>query len=175
MFTRVVHRRPRRELLVALGLFVLGLLLTFAQQPAAQNQPQPGPTFRTEANYIRVDVYATTPDGVAINDLRSEDFELLEDRVPQTIDQFSPIVIRGASAPTLRPDPRTPEDSRQAATEARARIFVLFLDAMHVDQDASRRIARPLTDALRACWDRTTWWPSSVRDRRRRPSPSRDR
>lgn len=149
MFTRVVHRRPRRELLVALGLFVLGLLLTFAQQPAAQNQPQPGPTFRTEANYIRVDVYATTPDGVAINDLRSEDFELLEDRVPQTIDQFSPIVIRGASAPTLRPDPRTPEDSRQAATEARARIFVLFLDAMHVDQDASRRIARPLTDALR--------------------------
>ena len=98
-----------------------GPLIT-AQQSTAQDQTQP--TFRTEANYIRVDVYATTRDGMPVTDLRREDFELLEDRVPQTIDQFSPIEIRTGNAPPARSDPRTPEDSRQAATEPRARVFV---------------------------------------------------
>src|SRR6185295_2557925 len=32
---------------------------------------------------------------------------------------------------------------------ARARVFVLFLDVMHVDGAASKTIARPLVDALR--------------------------
>jgi VWFA-related protein len=118
-----------------------------AQQSAAQDQPRP--TFRTEANYIRVDVYATTRDGAPVRDLRREDFDLLEDRVPQTIDQFSPIEIRTGNVVPTRSDPRTAADGKQAATEPRARIFVLFLDALHVDRIASQRIATPLTDAIR--------------------------
>jgi hypothetical protein len=43
----------------------------------------------------------------------------------------------------------TPEASRQAATDARARVSVLFLDVLHVDGSASQTIARPLIDALR--------------------------
>ena len=113
------------------------------------SQDQPRPTFRTEANYVRVDAYTTTTDGVPIEDLRRDEFELLEDRVPQTIDQFATVRIRGGGPPTARSDPRTPEESRQAATDARARVFILFLDVMHVDRTASVRIAKPLTDALR--------------------------
>ncbi|HEY1306234.1 MAG TPA: VWA domain-containing protein [Vicinamibacterales bacterium] len=112
-------------------------------------QDQPRPTFRTEANYVRVDVYATTADGTPIGDLRREEFKLLEDRVPQTIDQFTTVAIRTGIVPATRSDPRTPEDSRQAAADSRARVFVLFLDAIHVDGNASKIIARPLTDALR--------------------------
>jgi VWFA-related protein len=118
---------------------------------AGQAPPQEPsrPSFRTEANYVRVDAYATTRDGAAVGDLRREDFQLLEDRVPQTIDQFSRVAIRAGAAAPLRSDPRTAEEGRQAATDARARVFVLFLDVMHVDGVASRTIAQPLIGALR--------------------------
>jgi len=147
MYTRVLGRRPWQIVLVSGFALLLGGPLMTAQQSSAQDQPRP--TFRTEANYIRVDVYATTRDGMPVTDLRREDFELLEDRAPQTIDQFSPIEIRTGNNPSTRSDPRTPEDSRQAAAEPRARVFVLFLDTLHVDRVASQRIATPLTNAIR--------------------------
>ena len=147
MSTRALGGHLRQTALVAVCALLLGGPLMTAQQSTAQDQPQP--TFRTEANYIRVDVYATTRDGMPVTDLRREDFELLEDRAPQTIDQFSPIEIRTGNLLQTRSHPRTPEDSRQAATEPRARVFVLFLDTLHVDRVASQRIAAPLTNAIR--------------------------
>ena len=147
MFSRQVRGRLRWELLVAFGPFLIGTLLALAQQPAVQEPTRP--TFHTEANYIRVDVYATTADGTPVGDLRRDQFEVLEDRVRQTIDQFTPVVIRAGAVSTTRTDPQSPEESRQAATDSRARVFVLFLDTMHVDANASKIIARPLTDALR--------------------------
>jgi len=147
MSTRALGGHLRQTALVAVCALLLGGPLMTAQQSTAQDQPRS--TFRTEANYIRVDVYATTRDGMPVTDLRREDFELLEDRAPQTIDQFSPIEIRTGNLLQTRSDPRTPEDSRQAATEPRARVFVLFLDTLHVDRVASQRIAAPLTNAIR--------------------------
>ena len=147
MFSRLVRGRVRWELFVAFGPLLVGALVALAQQPGVLEPPRP--TFHTEANYIRVDVYATTADGTPVGDLRRDEFDLIEDRVRQTIDQFTPVVIRAGAMPTTRSDPRSPEESRQAATDARARVFVLFLDAMHVDSSASKIIARPLTDALR--------------------------
>src|SRR5437867_4616902 len=94
---------------------------------AAQAQDQtPRPTFRTEANYVRVDVYPTR-NGAPVTDLRSEDFEILEDKVPQKIEQFEQIVIRGGGAQDARREPNTVAESRQAALDPRARVFVLFL------------------------------------------------
>ena len=148
MFSRLLRERLRWKGLLACGPFVFGVLIAFAQQPASQDQNRP--IFRTEANYVRVDVYATTRDGSVIDNLRRDEFELLEDRVRQTIDQFTPIAITTGPAPTARKDPVTPETSRQAATESRARVFVLFLDVMHVDRTASQRIAKPLVDSLRS-------------------------
>ena len=137
----------RRRLATAAAIVIAVAIAGAPLRIASQDQPRP--TFRTEANYVRVDAYATTKDGVPIDDLRRDEFELLEDRVPQTIEQFASVRIRGGGAPTARPDPRTPEESRQAATDSRARVFILFLDVMHVDRTASIRIAKPLTDALK--------------------------
>jgi len=145
MFTRLTG--GRRQFATAAAIAIAFAIAGTPIRTASQDQPRP--TFRTEANYVRVDAYATTKDGVPIDDLRRDEFEILEDRVPQTIDQFATVRIRGGGAPTTRSDPRTPEESRQAATEARARVFILFLDVMHVDRTASIRIAKPLTDALR--------------------------
>ena len=105
------------------------------------------PTFRTEASYVRVDVYPTR-NGVPVTDLKSEDFEILEDKVAQTIDQFEHVVIRGAGAQDARREPNTVAESRQAAQDPRARVLVLFLDINHVELTASRAIRGPLVEAL---------------------------
>ena len=143
MFTHLTGARRQLAAAIVITSAIAGAPIRIA------SQDQPRPTFRTEANYVRVDAYATTKDGVPIDDLRRDEFELLEDRMPQTIDQFATVRIRGGGPPTARPDPRGPEESRQASTDSRARVFILFLDVMNVDRTASIRIAKPLTDALR--------------------------
>ena len=113
----------------------------------AQDPPQP-PTFRTEANYVRVDLFPTTRDGVPVADLRQDELEILEDGVPQKIEQFEHVVIRGNLPQEARREPTTTAESRAMLQEARARVFVLFLDTLHVEQSASRTIRQPLVDML---------------------------
>jgi VWFA-related protein len=113
---------------------------------AAQDQP-PRPTFRTGANYVRVDVYPTK-DGGPVLDLSKDDFEILEERAPQKIDQFEHIVIRAAGPQESRIEPNNPRDMRSMLETGRARVFVLFLDTYHVDVIGSHNIRKPLVDAL---------------------------
>jgi VWFA-related protein len=112
--------------------------------PAQGTQP---PTFRTEANYVRVDVYPTV-DGVPVADLQREDFEVAEDGAVQTIDAFDHIVIRGVSQDQRGPEPSSVAESRAMLENPRARVFVLFLDAYHVSVEGSANIRAPLTRAL---------------------------
>lgn len=127
-------------------VFIASLLLTDGAAPQSQDQST-RPTFRTEANYVRVDVYPTR-NGAPVTDLTSADFELLEDKVPQKIDQFEHIVIRAAGPQETRREPNTVAESRQAVLDPRARVFVLFLDIGHVEMAASRAIRAPLIEAL---------------------------
>ena len=125
---------------------VLLAMAAFAQTPATQ--PPPQPTFRTEANYVRVDVYPTNRDGTPVTDLRQEDFEIVEAGAPQTIEQFERVLIQGNLPQEMRREPNSVEAGRQAAQNPRARVFVIFLDANHVDVVGSHNIRRPLVDAL---------------------------
>jgi VWFA-related protein len=112
----------------------------------AQAQPPP-PTFRTEANYVRVDVYPTR-NGAPVTGLTQADFEILEGGMPQAIDAFEHVVISGGAPQETRREPNTVAESRQAAQNPRARVFVLFLDINHVGVEGSHNIRRPLVDAL---------------------------
>ena len=114
--------------------------------PALQTQPA-APTFRTEANYVRVDVFPTANDA-PVGDLRQDDFEVLEDHVPQKIEQFEHVVVRGSVPQEIRREPNTLAESRQAVADARARVFVLFLDVYHVEVEGSHNIRKPLVEAL---------------------------
>src|SRR4029453_5408411 len=96
-------------------------------QTPQPDQPPPQPTFRTEANYVRVDVYPTK-DGAPIADLTAEDFEVLENNAPQKIEQFERVVVRAAGPQETRIEPNTVAQSRSLAESSRARLFVLFLD-----------------------------------------------
>jgi VWFA-related protein len=112
----------------------------------AQDQ-QPRPTFRTEANYVRVDAYPTK-NGAPVADLTREEFDILDNGQPQRIEQFERVVIRSAGPQESRIEPNTVAESRSMVESPRARVFVLFLDTYHVDVAASRQIRRPLTILL---------------------------
>jgi VWFA-related protein len=109
--------------------------------------PVPQPTFRTEANYVRVDAYPTR-NGLPITDLTRDDFEISEGGQPQKIEQFEYVNIRGNTPQELRPEPNTIRESLEMARNPRARVMVVFLDIGHVGVDGSHRIRQPLIEML---------------------------
>ena len=109
--------------------------------------PQPPPTFRTEANYVRVDIYPTKDDA-PVADLTQADFEVLESGAPQKIEQFEHVTIRAAVPQDTRIEPNSVRESLAMAQSSRARLIVLFLDTYHVEIEGSHNIRKPLVDAL---------------------------
>jgi VWFA-related protein len=122
---------------LALGVLTACVLAAAlgAQAPAGQQPPagQSQARFRVEVGFVRVDVYPTA-DNRAVADLTKDDFEILEDGVPQKVATFEHVAIRpgGVATVTERFDPRTLAESTQAAANPRNRLFVLFLDTYHV-------------------------------------------
>ena len=126
---------------------------TSAQTPAPPPAPQPPsgqapsseqrPTFRTGANFVRVDVYPTH-DGKPVEDLTAADFEVLEDGARQKIDTFEHVVVSPAGPQTERIEPSSQREMLQAAENPRNRVFVVFLDTTHVAFENSYAIVEPL-------------------------------
>ena len=84
---------PTRLLLILALVCLPGPSATHQLNAQQDNQT---PVFRTEANYVRVDVYPLANDA-PVMDLQQEDFEVREDGVPQRIEAFSRVLIRGPS------------------------------------------------------------------------------
>ena len=149
------HSPVRRPTSLGLLLSVLAVSALLAQQPAppaapapstqppAQPPPPPPQRFRTEANYVRVDVYPTK-DGLAVQDLTAEDFELLEDGARQKVDAFEHVVISPAGPQTIRAEANSVRGGEQMAGNPRNRVFVFFLDIPHVSVEGSHAIKEPL-------------------------------
>ena len=140
--------RLMRWISAASLLGVVAVTVQGQRQVADDNQLIP-PTFRTEANYVRVDVFVTR-DGEPVTDLRPEEVQILDEGVLQEITQFEYIRIRGHVPQEARREPNTVAESREMLRDPRARVFVLFLDTRHVDVANSRRISQPLIDSLDA-------------------------
>jgi len=92
-------------------------------------------------------MYATV-DGKSIEDLTAEEVEVLEDGVPQKLEGFEHVLVRSAGAQDSRREPNTVEQSRQIAAEARARVFVIFLDTYHTTIEGSSNMRLPLIKFL---------------------------
>jgi VWFA-related protein len=123
---------------------LVAVLLTLA---AVSLSAQTGPTFRTGANYVRVDMYATR-DGQVVDDLRLEEIEVLEDGAPQKIEAFEHVLVRPAGPDATRVEPNTVAGSRQAAADPRARVFVIFLDTLNTQIEGSSNMRLPLVRFL---------------------------
>src|SRR5688572_11174763 len=112
-------------------------------QPRATADDQPPPRFRTDANYVRVDAYPTR-DGKPIEDLKAEDFEVLENGEKQRIDAFERVVISPAGPQSMRVEASTVRGAEQMAANPRNRVFVIFLDMPNVDVASAHRVNQPL-------------------------------
>ena len=118
---------------------IVPLLITLSVAATARQQP----TFRKDANFVRVDVFATAK-GAPVRDLTLEDFEVLEDGVPQKLSSFEYVHVRTGTPQELRDEPNTIQESRDALKNPRARIFVLFLDKGQVSIDGAWHSREPL-------------------------------
>jgi VWFA-related protein len=152
-----------------LGLLQLGSLAPRAQQaqPAKQGQQgqqgqqaQPAdaqqadtqqPVFRGGINFVRVDVIVTDKKGQQVTDLKQSDFDVTEDKKPQTVEQFRLIRVDGNPRPG-EPPPRQIRDSDDAAVEMAkddVRVFVIFFDDYHVRLGNSLSVKEPLSRFVR--------------------------
>ena len=114
---------------------------------SASAQEPKQPPIRTQANYVRVDVYPTK-DGQPVLDLRAEDFELSENGAPQTVAAFEHVVITSAGPQSQRTDPASVSAATQAAANPRNRIVIIFLDAGHVTIEGTWHVREPLIRLL---------------------------
>jgi VWFA-related protein len=130
----------RRWPVAAIGL--AGSIALLAAQEPQQLEP-----FRTEVNYIRVDLYPTAG-GKPVTDLQRSEIEILDEGEPQTIDRFEHVLIRGARSQDVRREPATVAEMREAVQDVRSRLFVLFLDTEHVEFAPSMNVKGPLIQAL---------------------------
>jgi VWFA-related protein len=130
------------SLLAATSLVVRG-----QQAPAQPPDPQRPPTFKSGAHFVSVDAYPTQ-DGRPITGLTAADFELLEDNKPQTIDRLEFIAHPEWTPLADRRDPNSQRDGFALARDPKYRIFVLYLDAYHVDFGGSYRTKVPISETL---------------------------
>jgi VWFA-related protein len=129
-----------------LGCAVAVIVGVHAQTKPATPQEQ-GPVIRSDANFVRVDVYPLI-DGKPVMDLLAADFEVFEDGVAQTVQSFEHIVIRPAGPQALLSEPGSTEASAQAAANPRNRVFVIFLDVPHVGMHGAWTLREPLIRML---------------------------
>lgn len=102
---------------------------------------QPPPRFRTEANFVRVDVYATQA-GRPLTDLRVEEFEVFEDGAPQSIGSFEAVSVRTPGSAPVSSEPTSERESMQRA--ARSRVSIIFLDLPQIGVEGAHGIRAPL-------------------------------
>ena len=126
--------------------------------PPPQDQtPQP-PTFRTEANLVRVDVAVVDRHGEPVSSLTADDFAVEEDGIPQAVQSFK-FVTAGGQRTDGDSDSLAIRSPAHAAAEAArddVRVFVLFWDDYHVDRFASSiQGRRALTDFVASAFGPT--------------------
>jgi VWFA-related protein len=100
-------------------------------RPSASPSPSAPPvTFAVEVAYVEVDAIVSDKAGEPVLDLTREDFVVLEDGKPQTIELFTRIDI-----PYERPEPAAPPapppDVRDNLHPFEGRLYVLVLDGLH--------------------------------------------
>jgi VWFA-related protein len=125
---------------------------SFSLSAAGQQQPP----IRVGTTLVTVDVYPTR-DGVPVEGLTAEDFEILEDGRPQTIESFEFVRIEPPAVDDEIRDPNNQREMEARIADPKSRLFVLFLDRGHVGIDGSHRSRRPLLEMLR-----TTLSPSDL-------------
>ena len=132
---------------VVLATALAGASVTAQQGTPTADAKSEQPRFRGGANLVRVDTYVTA-NGEPVRDLAIEDFEVLEDNVPQRLESFQLVAPRPPAPGEAVREPNSVAESRELARDPEARLFVLFMDIWHVQLEGSYRAQAPLTRLL---------------------------
>jgi VWFA-related protein len=128
------------------GAFALAMVqVPSAQQTNSAQQQQQTPTFRSAAELVTTDVIVRdTKNDQFIADLKPTDFDVLEDGVKQEL--ASMVLIHGGRAyNTLAPPPAPTQEGillpvARPTNDAAGRVFLLFVDDLHMDFQNTPRI-----------------------------------
>jgi VWFA-related protein len=134
----------RRATIVRVAAIVVLLAgaVTAGQAPPAESQGPAAPNFKLQVDYVELDAFVTDQQGRFVRDLKKEDFQVLEDRRPQTITGFSLVDI--PIDRDVRPLFTSRPVEADVMTNARAfdgRIYILVLDDAHVEFQHTPRVA----------------------------------
>jgi VWFA-related protein len=132
-----------RVLGVAICSLALAMVSIAAQQPAAPPAAPPGqdpaaagqaPSFRSRIDAVTVDAIVTDKQGRPVLDLKPEDFEITENKKPQTVQTFKLIQIDDSERPpsSFVHDITSMDQQQRETARDDVRILVVFLDDYHV-------------------------------------------
>src|SRR6266850_8056856 len=134
---------------LAAGAVALAMAATLGAQQPQQQSPQPQqqqqPTFRSTAELVTTDVIVRdAKSDQFMADLKPTDFEVFEDGVKQEL--ASMVLIHGGRAyNTLAPPPAPIQEGiilpvARPTNDAAGRVFLLFVDDLHMDFQNTPRI-----------------------------------
>jgi VWFA-related protein len=121
-----------------------GVMAQAQDQAKDQAQDQRKPDFTSRVELVTTDVVVRDNSGQFIADLKKDDFEVLEDGVPQKVVSFS-LTHGGRSYNIAAPPPAPVAEGillppARPATDAAGRIFFIFVDDLHLDFRNTGRI-----------------------------------
>ena len=135
-------------LILALGTGIAATLQAQTSRQPSDRPPQPG-TFRSGVTLIRTDVIVRDADGVFLANLTPSDFRIEEDGVAQEV--ASLVLVHGGRVfNQLAPRPAVQEGiilpTTRARNEVAGRIFIFFVDAMHLEPQSTPRVRHFIKD-----------------------------
>jgi VWFA-related protein len=135
---------------VVIAMLLGAALVSTQDPPASQGATQPQqPVFRGGVNVVRVDVIVTDSNGNPVTDLAKEEFEIVEDGKPQTIDLFRQIKIDGSTPDAPRVRQVLTRDTEEAeASRDDVRIFAILLSDYQVCAERSRLVRDALASFI---------------------------
>ncbi len=145
---RVQTRRSRTDRMLIPVLAATMAAATAAQTPASIQQK---PIFKSATELITAEVRVWDKDHKFIPGLTAKDFQLFEDGVPQKVEAFSPF-IGGRSVGDTRVAARPPSSGglilppSAPSTDASGRIFIVFIDDLHLLPADTPRVRQWLKD-----------------------------
>jgi VWFA-related protein len=138
-----------------LSAAAFALLLAAALQAAGQ-APQQGaqqPTFRVNVDLVTTDVIVRDSKDQFISDLKPNEFEVFEDGVKQEI--VSVVLTHGGRVFNVQSPPPAPAPEgiilppSRPTNDAAGRVFLIFLDDLHLDFQNTPRVRELIKKMLR--------------------------
>ena len=135
---------PKSSHVLCAGLMAGAALLSASQTPT--------PQFRATTDLVLLDVSVLDKQRKAVAGLKQEDFTIIEDGQPQTISNFTPVVVASPEAPSAKWMSRTPRDV-QTNRMPGGRMVLLYIDERQPSADpfaakATKDVSHAIVDQL---------------------------